>query len=102
LALVAVDGDDNFCPPASHDKRAYARARFQYCTSNWFWPVAEFIYARIAELQARQAEAIRRVENLYNENQIMFSPSASSSTDKEDSEDTEATESAADFLEPQA
>src|SRR4051812_11796329 len=30
LALVAVDGDEDFCPPLGRDKKAYAHGRFKY------------------------------------------------------------------------
>lgn len=86
LALIAVDGDDAFCPPTGPDKRAYARARFQY-TQRWYWPVAEHIFAKYVELQKRQSEAFKRVEDLSQGNLPMFSPSVGSSTEAGDSEE---------------
>lgn len=86
LALVAVDGDEDFCPKTVRDKRAYARARFQFCTSKWFWSVGKYLYERYVDLQRRQSEAITRVEDLSRGNLHTYSPSVGSSTNREDSE----------------
>lgn len=86
LALVAVDGDEDFCPQTSRDKRAYARARFQYCTSRWFWSVGKFLYQKYVELQERQTEAIQRVEDLSQGNLHTSSPFVGSSISRADSE----------------
>lgn len=86
LALVAVDGDEEFCPQTGRDKRAYARARFQYATSRWFWPVAKHIYEKYIDLQRRQSEAMARVEDLSRGNLHTFSPSVGSSQSRADSE----------------
>ena len=40
MSLTSVAGDSNFFPPISKDKRAYARARFQYVTRKGYWPPA--------------------------------------------------------------
>jgi hypothetical protein len=87
MALVSVDGDENFCPPVSANKRDYAKARFQYCTRNWFWPLAAHIYSRYTELLERQNEAMSRVEDLFNGSQPTSSPSAGSSSDLGDLEE---------------
>lgn len=57
LAVIAIDGADDFCPQATPDNRSYARARFQWVTGNWYWPTALFIYNKYAELLQRQQEA---------------------------------------------
>lgn len=85
LALVAVDGDESFCPPSGPDKRAYARARFQYCTSKWFWPVAEYIFRRYTTLLERQAQAVEAVEDFASGSLPLPMPFVGSSTDKGDS-----------------
>lgn len=82
LALTAVDGAEDFCPPASPAKEAYARARFQWVTGNWYWPVALFIYTRYTELLQRQNEAMEALEDFCNGNPSIFSPWPGSSTDK--------------------
>lgn len=87
MALVSVDGDENFCPPVSPNKRDYARARFQYCTGKWFWPLAAHIYSRYTNLLEEQNEAMARVEDLFDGSRITFSPSAGSSSDSGDSEE---------------
>lgn len=84
LALVSVDGDEEFCEPIGPDRRAYARSRFQYCTANWYWPVAEKIFERYVALEERQVEALGRVEDLSQGNLPMSMPSVGSSTDKGD------------------
>jgi hypothetical protein len=85
LALVAVDGDESFCPAAGPDKRAYARARFNYCTSNWFWPVGEYIFRRYAQLLERQAKAVEALEDFTSGSLPISTPSASSLTERDDS-----------------
>lgn len=99
-SLVAIDGDENFCPPISNDKRTNAKARFQYCCSNWYWPVAAVINQHFSNLTTRQAEAIQRVEDLFRGNPLISMPFADSSTDSGDSEELPPQESAADYLDP--
>ncbi len=106
LALVSVDGDADFCPPAGPNKREYARARFQYCTSKWFWPVAAHIYSQYTQLLERQTEAIGRVEDLFTGSLPMSTPFVGSSTDRADSEeqpaeDTGPQEDIREYLDPQ-
>jgi hypothetical protein len=106
LALSAVDGDSDFCPPVSNNKREYARARFQYCTGKWFWPLATFIYGKYTALLERQTEALARVEDLSNGSQLMSTPFAGSSTESGDSEeqqepDTPPQEDIREYLDPQ-
>lgn len=90
LALVAVDDDEDFCPPATRDKKVYARARFQYATSQWFWPIALFIYNRYSTLLERQAQAIKELEDLFSGSRISSTPLPGSLTDRASSEDEEA------------
>lgn len=86
MALVSVDGDENFCPPASHDKRDYARARFQYVTSKWHEPTIARIYESYAGLLERQAAALREMENLSQESLTTFMDLPDSSNTKDASQ----------------
>lgn len=102
LALVAVDGDEDFCPPLGRDKKAYAHGRFKYCTSNWFWPLALAIYNHYAALLDRQATAIRAIEDLSTGSLDLYTPSPSSLIDKASSPSpTEPGEDIRDFLDPE-
>lgn len=90
LALIAVDGEENFCPPLGPDKRAYARARFQYVTGRWFWePLGRYLSEQYGKLVDRQAEAAKALEDLSTRSPLMPMPFAGSSTDKGDSEEQE-------------
>jgi hypothetical protein len=64
LSLVAIDGDEDFCPPVGPDRGTHARAKFKWVTSRWYWPVGEYIFARYASLVQRQAAAVRAVSDL--------------------------------------
>lgn len=87
LSLVAVDGDEAFCPPAGPDKRNYARARFNYVTSKWYWLTARTLFDRYTALQERQAKALEAVEDLSPGNLTTFTPFAGFSTDRGDSQE---------------
>lgn len=87
MCLVSIDGDENFCPPLTSNKRDYARARFQYCTRNWFWPLAVHINQKYAELQQEQEEAMARVEDLFKGSLPTSMPFAGSSKEQGDSEE---------------
>ena len=84
LALVAIDGDEDFCPAAGPNKKDYARARFQYVISNWYEPTINFLYSRYTILVERQLQAIQELENLSKESRITFMASPGSLTDKAD------------------
>jgi len=64
LSLVSIDGQADFCPPIGPDEYEHALGKFQYVTSKWFWPLGEYLFNRFAELQQRQVEAIRAVQDL--------------------------------------
>jgi hypothetical protein len=83
---VAVDGDEDFCPPIGRDKESWARARFQYCTTKWFWPLAVRLWMSYANLLQRQSAAMDAVEDLFAGSLPTFSPSADSLTDRASSE----------------
>ena len=95
LALVSVDGDEAFCPPAGPSKKESARARFKYVTSNWFEPTVNYLYSQYAELIERQAKALEEMENLSQESRITFTASPDSLIDRADS----TTEEIMDLLE---
>jgi hypothetical protein len=86
LALVSVDGDEEFCPRATHNKKDYARARFNYVTSNWYEATINHIYQSYATLLDRQALAIEETENLSKESRITFTASPDSLTPKDASQ----------------
>ena len=65
-SIVSVDGDDNFVPPIGPDSRQHLRAKFNYMTDNWYWPVGEHLFTKYAELVERQSQAIEAVESLSN------------------------------------
>ena len=81
-ALVSVDHDEDFCPPVGPDKAAHARARFRYCTHNWYWFVAKAIHDRFVLLNARQLAAANAIRDLSLRSQENFSPSPDSLTDQ--------------------
>lgn len=86
LALVSVDNDPNFCPPIGPDKEAFARARFNWVTSRWYWPLGEYLFNRYVALEGRQIEAIRAVANLSDRGLQNSTPSVNSLTEPGDSE----------------
>lgn len=90
MSLVAIDGQEDFCPPLGPDKRAYAKARFRYVTGNWFWnPMGRKLSEKFGELLERADGAAKVIEDLSEGNQLMSTPFAGSSIDKGDSEEQE-------------
>jgi len=63
-SIVSVDGDENFCPPIGPDSKQYVRAKFNYMTDNWYWPLGEYLFGHYAELVRRQADAVEAVDSL--------------------------------------
>jgi hypothetical protein len=82
LALVSVDGDEEFCPRAGYSKKDYARARFQYVTGNWYEPTIVKLYESYMALLDKQAEVLEEMENLYVEDRTIFMASPDSSKPK--------------------
>lgn len=82
LAIAAVDGDEDFCPPVGPDKREYARARFQYCSSKWYYPVAQFLYGHYTGLLERQVAAINAIADLSAGSLTTSTPSVDSLTER--------------------
>lgn len=86
LALVSVDGREDFCPPAGPDHLAFAHARFRYLTKNWYWPTCEALYASFTMLRDRQVEAMQRVDFLSRSGPGSSSSSVASLIARDDSE----------------
>lgn len=84
MALVSVDGNENFCPQAGPNKKDFARARFQYVTKNWYEPTINYLYVKYVELLERQDKVLKEMENLSKEDRISFMASPDSSTAKAD------------------
>lgn len=84
LSLVSVDSDTNFCPRIGPDKKEFARARFNWVTSQWHWPVGEYLYTELVNLEARQIEAVRAIQNLSERSLPNFTPSQDSWTEQGD------------------
>jgi hypothetical protein len=80
LALTSVDGAEDFCPQAGPNQTAFATARFNYISQNWYWPTIEFLYTCYAELLQKQIEAIRITQDLSRRSPLMFSHSEDSSS----------------------
>ena len=89
LALVSVDGDENFCPPAGPNSKDYARARFNYVASNWYEPTVAYIYTKYADLLERQANAIKETDFLSRKSLASFTASSDSLIEKVDSQAAE-------------
>lgn len=81
MALTHVDGDEEFCPQATPDMGAYARARFRYVSSNWFWPVVEYLYREYSQLAQKQSEVFSEIEDLSRRGLHTSTPSVDSSID---------------------
>lgn len=76
LALTHVDGEDDFCPPAGPNSIAFAKARFQYVTDNWYQPTIDYLFGVYARLLDRQLEAYRALQDLSARSLHTSSPSA--------------------------
>lgn len=89
LALVSVDYDTDFCPAIGPDKKAFARARFTYCTSRWFWPLGAHLFREYQALIKRRDDAIEAMREKSAADRTISSPSPDSSTVAGDSETPE-------------
>lgn len=100
LSLVSVDGSEDFCPPATPNKKDYARARFNWVSTNWLWPLGLFIYNKYSDLIERQRVALEALEDFCSGSQITDLPSFGSWIGKESSEEPE--EDIRDYLDDSA
>jgi hypothetical protein len=83
LALESVDGEPDFCPAIGPDKKSWSRAKFNFITQNWYWPVGNYLFERYAELNRRSADAIQAVEDLSTRSLTPFGRSPDSSIEQE-------------------
>lgn len=84
-ALTAVDGDEDFCPPIGPSRKQHVRAKFQYCTENWYWPVGEMLFGQYIELINKQAEALDAVDSLSQRSLRTSWPTQDSLNERADS-----------------
>lgn len=87
-ALVAVDGDENFCPPIGPNVRNNLGAKFRYITENWYWPVGEYLFGKYVDLNQRQLRALDALEDLSSRSRQNSWPTADSLKGQEDSQAT--------------
>lgn len=73
LALVSIDGQDDFCPQAGPDLTQFAKARYNYVTKNWYWPTIYFLYQCYTTLLTKQAEVIQVMQDLSPRSRPTFS-----------------------------
>lgn len=85
LALVSIDGREDWSPQLGPDKVAFAHQRFKYLTENWYWPVAQYLYEELLLLEQRQLEALQAMQDLSTGSLKRSTPSPDSSTDQGDS-----------------
>lgn len=93
LALVSIDGEDSFCPPASPEITQFARARLNYLTNpetGWYQPVLDYLYAEYLALEQEVLNALEAYRNLELGNQKRSQPSADSSTEPDTSDEPTA------------
>lgn len=88
MAVVGVDNDINFCPPIGPDIRQHGRAKFNYMTTNWYWPVGEFLFGEYVALVQRQAQALEALEDLSSRSLQNSRPMGDSSKEQGDSQAT--------------
>ncbi len=81
LALVSIDGSEDFCPPVGPDRIAFAKARFQWVTQRWYWATGEYLYTEYTALLQRQVEAINAIQDLSNRSLPISQPSVDFSTE---------------------
>lgn len=85
LALTHVDGQKDFCPPASYDELENARGRFQYVASKWQYPTIDAVFKHFAVLVAEQAEAYDAMRDFSQRSLRKPTPSQSSLNELGDS-----------------
>jgi hypothetical protein len=82
LALVAIDGDDTFCPPAGPDLTKFARARLNHLTDSehgWYPPTLAHLYSQYLALETEALAAVEELRNLSEGNRGQSLPSPDSS-----------------------
>jgi hypothetical protein len=97
MSVVAIDGDQDFCPPIGPDIRKHAEAKFRYMTENWYWPIGEYLFGKYVDLVQRQSKALEALEDLSPGSRQTSRPTQDSLTEQADSEGT-STDSNSDSL----
>lgn len=67
MALVSVDGHEDFSPAAGPDLEAFARARLNYVTgpTGWWQPTLDFLYQKYLELELKSVRAVEALRDFY-------------------------------------
>lgn len=63
-SMVAVDGDENFCPAIGPGTASHMRGKFQFMIDHWYWSVGEYLFGQFIDLTQRQVDAIEAIEGL--------------------------------------
>lgn len=90
MALVAVDGEEGFCPQASANLDSFARARLAWLTdaeTGFFQPTIEYLFVHFNQMEAEAAEAMLEFDRLSKGSQPTSGPWLGSSTAPEPSPD---------------
>jgi hypothetical protein len=77
---MAVDHDDDFCPPTNHKLEDFARARLHWLGDEFYQPVLNYLWNRYVELLARQKQAVAEADSLSKRNLHTSLPFADSWT----------------------
>jgi len=81
LALVAIDGRADFCPPAGPSVVEFAKARLNYLTNpddGWYTPTLSFLYDCLLSLEAEALTAVEELRNLAARSRATLLPSPDS------------------------
>lgn len=83
LALVSVDGETAFCPPAGPNINDFATGRLNYITNpdtGWHKPTLGFLYGEYLKLEQQALEAVQELQNLSERSPAPSQPSPDSLT----------------------
>lgn len=90
MALVSVDGEPDFCPPASRNINEYAKARLNFVThpdNGWHSPTLAFLYDEFLTLEKESLAAVEELRNLSERNPAPSQPLPDSLTEPGISDD---------------
>lgn len=87
LALMAIDGKRDFCPPTGDNELEYTLGRFEWVTgaSGWMQPTIDYLFAEYVQLENRAAKVIKEFQSLSQAGRATSSLSSGSSTVSESS-----------------
>lgn len=85
IALTHVNGDPDFCPPTSPNRKDFAQARFNFVTK-WFWPLGEYLFEQFKALERERDEVIEVVKGKSQRSPLISTDWRDSSTGPDDSE----------------